>query len=141
MISFVNVLDQKAAYGAPANRMNDIARFESYNRFIPHLKMKYIAYYDSVSYLRLDSNETFLSKAEKSADALAFNFKKLLTPEQMKAQYPEIANEMNSFVRFIHYQGKSEPLRMFDDMIQYPSEGEISAALLRLLDGPAQLGY
>src|SRR5690606_32795519 len=35
MISFVNVLDQKAAYGAPANRMNDMSRFESYNRFIP----------------------------------------------------------------------------------------------------------
>lgn len=140
MVSFVNVLDQKAAYGAPANRMNDISRFESYNRFIPHLKMTYIAYYDSISYLRLDSNETLASKAQKSAEALAFNFKKLLTPEQMKKDYPEVSGEMNSFVRYIHYNGNKEPLRMFDDMIQYPSEGEISAALLRLLDGPAKVG-
>lgn len=140
MISFVNVLDQKAAFGAPKNRLADKSRFESYNRFIPHLKMKYIAYYDSVSYMRLDSNETFVSKTQKSADALAFNFKKLLSPEQMKAQYPRISEEKNTFVRFIHYQGKVEPLRMFDDMIQYPTESEISAALLRLLDGPAKVG-
>ena len=139
MVSFINVLDHKAAFGAPANRMADISRFESYNRFIPQLEMEYIAYYDSIPHLRLDSNETFFSKAQKSADALGFNFKKLLSPEQMKV-YPEVSEESNSFVRYIEYNGKRTALRMYDDMIQYPGESEISAALLRLIDGPAVLG-
>lgn len=138
LISFVNVLDFNAAYGAPKNRMTDINRFAGYQRFLPQLKMEYIAYYDSVPNLQLDSNETMLSKAQKSADALGFNFKKLLTPVEMK-QYPALAVERNSFVRYIEYQGKSTPLRMYNDLWQYPTETEISAALLRLLDGPARV--
>jgi len=138
MISFVNVLDGKAAFGAPENRIGDQARFGSYRRFIPQLEMEYIAYYDSISYLRLDSNETFDSKAKKSAEALGFNFKKVLTPLEMK-KYPQVALENNTFVRFIAYNGRTIPLRMFDDMIQYPGEGEISAALLRLLDAPSSI--
>lgn len=139
LVSFVNVLDHKAGYGAPKNRTSDKGRFEGYQRFIPQLQMEYIAYYDSVPHLMLDSNETILSKAQKSAEALGFGFKRLLTPEQMK-QYPEIAKESNSFVRYFHYKGQSTPLRMYDDMLQYPGESEISAALLRLLDGPGKIG-
>lgn len=139
MLSFVNVLDNKAAYGAPKNRMDDIARFAGYQRFLPQLEMEYIAYYDSVPFMQLDSNETMLTKAQKSANALGFNFDKLLTPAQMR-QYPVVAAENNAFVRFIEYQDKVTPLRMYDDMFQYPFEAEISAALVRLLDGPARIG-
>lgn len=139
MVSFVNVLDGKAAYGAPDNRIADQSRFGGYRRFIPQMEMEYIAYYDSIAFLRLDSNETIASKAKKSAEALGFNFKKLLTPAEMK-QYPQVASENNTFVRFIEYNGRTIPLRMFDDMIQYPGEGEISAVLLRLLEGPSKLG-
>lgn len=139
MVSYVNVLDHKAAYGAPKNRMADISRFEGYRRFIPHLKMEYIVYYDSIPYLRLDSTETMLTKAKKSSEALGFDFQKILHPHDMEA-YPVLKEENNSFVRFIEYQGKKIPLRMFDDIIQYPGESEFSAALLQLLDGPSVVG-
>ncbi|GAA4131298.1 hypothetical protein GCM10022216_01250 [Sphingobacterium kyonggiense] len=139
LVSYVNVLDQNAAYGDPVNRIADMSSFDFYFREIPQLKMEYIAYYDSIPYLRLDSNETFLSKAEKAADALNLNFKKLLTPEDIK-KMPFIAKESKMFVRFFEYNGKREALRMYDDMFRYPREGEISAALLRLLEGPAKLG-
>src|SRR5690606_863711 len=139
MVSYVNVLDHKAAYGAPKNRMADISRFEGYRRFIPHLKMEYIVYYDSIPYLRLDSTETMLTKAKKSSEALGFDFQKILNPHDMEA-YPMLKEENNSFVRFIEYQDKKIPLRMFDDIIQYPGESEFSAALLQLLDGPSVVG-
>lgn len=103
------------------------------------MTMEYIAYYDSIPHLRLDSAETILSKAKKASDALGFNFQKILTPEDVEA-YPMLQAEKNSFVRFIEYQDKRIPLRMFDDIIQYPGESEISAALLQLLDGPAPVG-
>lgn len=139
LTSFVNVLDGKAGYGSPKNRIADIARFEQHSRFIPQLKMDYIAYYDSIPYLRLDSGQTVIEKAQKSAEALGFNFKKLKTPEQMK-DFPKIAQEGNVFVRFINYKGKETALRMYDDLFQYPGESEISAALLRILEEPAKVG-
>ncbi len=139
LVTYINVLDRRAEYASPKNRINDLANFESINRFIPQLEMDYVAYYDSIPYLKLDSNETFLSKSEKAADALGINFKKLLTPEDMK-KFPEVALENNTLVRFFEYKGKRVPLRMFDDMFVYPKEGEINASLVRLLDGPAVLG-
>lgn len=139
LVTYINVLDRRAEYASPKNRINDLANFESINRFIPQLEMDYVSYYDSIPYLKLDSNETFLSKSEKAADALGINFKKLLTPEDMK-KFPEVALENNTLVRFFEYKGKRVPLRMFDDMFVYPKEGEINASLVRLLDGPAVLG-
>lgn len=139
MTSYVNVLDGKAAFGAPQNRISDISRFEKHSRFIPQLKMEYVTYYDSIPYLRLDSGETMVDKAKKSAEALGFDFKKLKTPEEMKA-FPQIAAEGNVFVRFINYEGTETALRMYDDIIQYPGEGEVSAALMRILEGPAKVG-
>lgn len=138
MTSFVNVLEGKAAFGAPKNRIGDIRRFEQYRRFIPQMKMEYVAYYDSIPYLRLDSGETMLDKAKKSADALGFTFSKLKTPEEMKT-IPKIGDEGNVFVRFLAYDGIETPLRMYDDLFQYPGEAEISAALKRILDGSAQV--
>lgn len=139
LTSYVNVLEDRAAYGAPKNRIADVQQFQSFMRFIPHMEVEYVAYYDSIPYLRLDSGETMLMAAKKKAKALGFNFEKLKTPEQMKA-YPEVAAEANSFVRFLTYGDKKTALRMYDDIVQYPGESEVLAALKRLKVGPAQLG-
>ncbi|MCY4780730.1 Gldg family protein [Sphingobacterium sp. UT-1RO-CII-1] len=139
LTSFVNVLDDRAGFGSSKNRIADVQRFQSFIRFIPHMEIEYIAYYDSVPYLRLDSGETIVMAAKKKAKALGFNFEKLKTPEQMK-EYPEVAKEENSFVRFLKYDGKQTALRMYDDMLQYPGESEVLAALKRLKVGPAKLG-
>ncbi len=139
IINYTNVIDYKAAYGASQNRNADVRQFEQYQRFIPFMEMEYVAYYDSTESFGYDTTQTLVEKAKKSADALGFNFKRLYTPAQMKA-YPWVAQEGNTFVRFVSYKGQMTPLRMYDDLMQYPKEPEISAALKRLLDGPARIG-
>ena len=136
--TYVNVIDYKAAYGAPKNRISDMNQFESFRRFLPDLKMDYVLYYDTLMY-RGDTTTTLIEKAKKASEAHGFNFDKLLSPDQIKEKI-DLVPEDNQFVRMVNYDGKQTPLRMFDDMIVYPKEAEISAALKRLLDGPAQVG-
>ncbi|WP_432714340.1 Gldg family protein [Pedobacter sp.] len=139
LASYANVNHYTAGYGAPANRISDISRFEQYQRFMPGLKMDYVSYYDK-AYESNESSSTLKQKAKKSADALNFKFADLLTPKQIKEKV-DLTGEEGRFVRMFSYKGKSTALRMFDDMFVYPGEPEISAALKRLLDGPAKVGF
>ena len=136
--TYVNVLDYKAQLGAPKNRIADMQRFENYQRFLPGLKMDYVYYYDTVSYQK-DTPAALREKAKKASEAHGFNFEKLLKPAQIRKMI-DLSSEENQLVRMINYDGKQTPLRMFDDMIVYPKEAEISAALKRLLQGPARVG-
>lgn len=136
--TYVNVIDPKAAYGTPKNRISDIRQFEAFQRFLPDLKMDYVFYYDTLKY-RGDTTKTLIEKAELASKAHGFNFKELLTPAQIK-EVINLVPEDNQFVRMVNYDGKQTPLRMFDDMIVYPKESEISVALKRLLYGPGVVG-
>jgi ABC-2 type transport system permease protein len=138
IVSYSNVIESNTQFGAPDNRIGDMERFEMYKRFKPDLKMEYVAYYDSLVRYN-DTTKTLIAKAKQAATALGFNFSALLSPAQIKAQI-NLIPEDNSFVRFIGYDGKQTPLRMFHDMFVYPGESEINAALKRLLDGPATAG-
>lgn len=137
--SYTNVVHYTAGFGAPKNRISDMGQFQQYQRFMPGLKMDYVAYYDTP----LDYNDTtttLIEKAKKASEALGFNMSKLLTPDQIK-QKIDLTPEDNRFVRMITYDGKTTALRMFDDMLVYPKEAEITAALKRLLDGSAHAGF
>lgn len=138
--SYVNILDYSAGNGVPKNRIKDRNRFEMYRRFLPAMEMNYVYYYDTVRYYsNRDTLKTLVEKAKEAAKAHRFNFKKLLTPEEIK-KVIDLAPEGNRLVRYINYGSKSTPLRMFDDIYQYPGEGEISAALKRLISGAGQVG-
>ncbi len=136
--SFVNVVDYTAGYGAPKNRIKDKKHFEKYLRFIPKMKMNYVFYYDKPAY-HLDTTKTLKERAQEASEALGFDFDELLTPTQI-AKVKDLQSEDNRFVRFVHYQDKETPLRMFNDIFVYPGEAEITAALKRMLQGPEVVG-
>ncbi|EOR96300.1 hypothetical protein ADIARSV_0535 [Arcticibacter svalbardensis MN12-7] len=136
--TYVNVIDYRALYGAPKNRIADISQFENFQRFLPELKMDYVYYYDTLMY-RDDTTKTLIEKAKNKAEANGFNFQKVLDPAQIKRKINLIPEE-NHLVRMLSYNGKQTPLRMYDDMFVYPKEAEIIAALKRLLDGPGLVG-
>jgi ABC-2 type transport system permease protein len=137
--SYVNVVHYGAPYGAPKNRISDVGQFENYQRFLPDMKMEYVLYYDTLMY-NYDTTKTLVEKAKKAAEGHGFTFEKLLTPEQIKEKI-DLVPEENRFVRMLTIGDKTTPLRMFDDMIAYPKEGEISAAIKRLLTKPAVAGF
>ena len=137
--SYVNVIQYGAPYGAPKNRISDMGQFESYQRFLPDMKMDYVLYYDTTMY-NSDTTKTLVEKAKVASEGHGFNFEKLLTPGQIKKKI-DLVPEENRFVRILKIGDKSTPLRMFDDIIAYPKEGEISAAIKRLLTKPALAGF
>lgn len=136
--NYINVVHYSASNGAPENRINDLNHFEKYRRFLPNLKMEYVYYYDTLVQSN-DTTKTLLEKAQRAAKAHKIDFEDLLTPEQIKERI-NLVPEDNRFVRFVEYGGKSTPLRMFDDIYQYPGETEVSAALKRLIAKPALVG-
>ena len=136
--TYVNAIHYSASYGAPVNRIGDLNRFEQYRRFLPDMRMEYVVYYDTLVQYN-DTTTTLLEKARKASSAHKFDFDELLPPEEIKEKI-DLIPENNRLVRFVEYKGKSTPLRMFDDIYVYPNESEISAALKRLISGPAKVG-
>ncbi|EID76485.1 DUF4350 domain-containing protein [Imtechella halotolerans] len=138
--SYVNVLNYFAHLGAPKFRIFDLKQFEQYTRYMPEMKMKYVAYYDSTFTSRDNSNETLKEKAEKYATAYGYDFVEILSPDEIRNEI-NLKPEGNVFVRKVSYKDKSTFLRMYLDMYVYPHEAEISAAIKRLLYTPTVLGF
>lgn len=136
--TYTNAIHYSASYGAPENRIADLQRFEGYRRFLPEMEMDYVVYYDSLVYYN-DTTKTLVEKARTAASAHKFDFEEMLTPEQIKERI-NLIPEDNRLVRMINYDGKTTPLRMFDDIYAYPGESEITAALKRIIEGPGVVG-
>lgn len=130
--SYVNVINAFAHLGSPKFRIFDLNKFDQYTRFIPDLEIKYVPYYDSTFTSRDGIGKTLPEKAQQFSLAYGYEYERILTPEEIRKQV-NLVPEENTFVRMVEYDGKSTPLRMFFDMLTYPGEAEISAALKRLL--------
>lgn len=137
--TYVNVLNVWANVGAPRYRIMDLRQFEKYTRFLPHLKMRYVPYYDYSLNGRDSTEMTLEERGLQAAIAHGYDFEKLLTPEEIRERI-DLVPELNMFVRTVEYKGKSTFLRMFFDMVTYPQEAEISAAIKRLLQEPPVVG-
>lgn len=128
--TYVNILGKNAVYGLPRNLKKDISNFNDYIRFKPDMQMDYVYYYKevpSISYHRY-ANLLEKERAEKYAKIYKTPFKIFRPPEEI-GNITELRTENYNLVRKIEYKGKSAFLRMFDDMMIYPSETEISAAI------------
>lgn len=136
--SYVNLVHYTASHGTLKNRIKDLKQFEKYRRFLPDMKMDYVYYYDTVRY-NIDTTKTLIEKAQQAAKAHRMDFDRLLPPSEIKGMV-DLVSEDNRFVRFIEYNGKTVPLRMFDDIFVYPKEKEISSTLKRLIQGPVTVG-
>src|SRR5690606_7824982 len=95
-------------------------------------------YYDTTMQ-RNDKTKSLEEQAQRAATAHGYEFETMLSPEEIKKAI-DLVPEENRFVRMMEYQGKSTPLRMFADMLVYPGESEVSAALKRLLTKSAVIG-
>lgn len=141
--TYVNALDQYFSIGKPDQRNSDLARFDMYNRFYPHFKMSYVYYYDSSTNEYLYGNNPGLTQeqlAKKITKAEKMDFGRFLSPEEIKKQV-DLEPEGYRFVRKMELGGRSNFLRIFDDMQVFPSEAEISASLKRLMVKPVVVGF
>ncbi|MGI0107024.1 Gldg family protein [Salinimicrobium sp. WS361] len=137
--TYVNVLNVWANVGAPKYRIMDLNQFDKYTRFLPDLEMRYVPYYDYSLNSRDSTEKTLEERGRQAAIAYGYDFEDLLTPEEIREQI-DLVPELNLFVRTVEYEGRSTFLRMFFDMVTYPEEAEISAAIKRLLQEPPVVG-
>ncbi len=142
--TYVNILDNLFNYGSPSAVNSDFERFRQYWRFKPEIKMKYVYYYDKAYNPTLDELFPHLSDRERMLE-LAPRYKMdstdFKTPEEMK-QIIDLSGEYNRFVRVLETEdGKKSFLRMFNDPLLFPFEGEISVAFKRLVMDMPWVGF
>ena len=140
--SYNNILSGDFGSGT---RRGDEELFAQYVRQRPRTQLRQVFYYappvgDS-SILKRYPDLTPEETAHKMAVALKFDPERLITREQVDA-VADVRAEGYNFVRQIEDGvGNKTFLRIFTDMIQQPTEVEITTALSRLSDGPVRIGF
>lgn len=134
--TYANIIGDRYYLARPEGNSDDEQRFETYRRYIPGLRMNYVYYYDTTDDEELLKHNPGLSLealARKRAFVDGLDFKKILSPAEI-AQRVNLSPERFHLVRQLQYGDRSTFLRYYDDMQQYASEQEITAALERLVD-------
>ena len=132
--TYNNLLDENFWYGLPRSVKSDMERFTQYLRFKPNIKLKYVNYYHRAKNQYLEEVYPGLSDKELIDTLRKLNkWKfKILPPEKI-ARDVDLEPEDYSFVRLIEREsGERTFLRIYDDMMRFPGETEITAALKRL---------
>lgn len=141
--SYINVLEQPW-FAKGYFIKQDEERFERYTRFKPEIKLKYVYYYDSVYNPQLDEqfpNTTLREKLIEVCKSYSLDTNKFLRPEEIRSQV-DLSGEGNRFVRVLEREsGEKTWLRIYNDMMRFPSEREISAALKRLVMNLPVVGF
>jgi len=143
MTTYVNLLDENYFFGLPSGQNNDRKVFDKYFRFMPYMRMKYVYYWDHSQNEPLYKQNPGLSDeqiAKKMAKVTELDFDEYLRPEQIR-KIIDLKPERNRLVRTLTYKGKTVFLRMFDDLVRYPSEKETTAALKRLIAPSPRVGF
>ncbi|WP_299672104.1 Gldg family protein [uncultured Polaribacter sp.] len=136
---YANVVNSFGQLGSPKFRIYDQKQFDTYIRFLPNMNIEYIPYYDYTLDARDDRGQTLLERAQKYATAFGYDFVDVLAPEEIK-KIIDLTSESNGFVRVIEHDGKTANVRMFYDLVQYPGEAEISAAIKNILTTSPKIG-
>lgn len=148
--TYINALDPNGAWYATGGFLNpDYDRFEQYMRFKPDIKLKYVYYYDTVyaspsqaPMLAIASRPggedkpkpvTLREKMVEIAEIYDIDTNKFKTPEEIRTII-DLSEEGNTFVRqVVRENGEKAWLRLYNDMMRFPSEREISAAFKRMV--------
>lgn len=142
--TYANILDDLFRYGSPSAVNSDFERFRQYWRFKPEIKMKYVYYYDKAYNPALDDIFPNLSDRERMqelAPRYGMDSTDFKSPEEMK-QIIDLSGEYNRFVRVLETEdGKKSFLRMYNDPLLFPFEGEISVAFKRLVMEMPWVGF
>ncbi len=142
--TFCNILDNDFDIGAPKSVKKDEELFKQYVRFKPEIELDYVYYYappvDRSIYTRFP-DKTVEQIAKEVARKKRFNFRKLKTPDEVKAVV-DLEPEEYRFVRLIERgSGERSFLRIYDDMFRQPGEVEISVAMKKLIVQPVKIGF
>jgi ABC-2 type transport system permease protein len=136
MTEYVNGLEDSYNQATPRQRIADIARWESYLRFKPNIKMKWIYYYDSIPGLTAQlklQKVTFNYYVMFMSNLMKLDLRKFLTPGEIRKQI-NLEGENARVVMQLKYKGKTTFLRTFSpDSYFWPKEAETGAALKRLI--------
>ena len=143
--TYVNIMDGYYWIGMPSYRNWDLRNFRQYIRFKPDITMKYVFYYDSVKNMKnLEKrfpNMTFEEMVKKTIEINGLDSNKILKPEQIRERI-DLKPEHNRFVRLLEREnGQKTFLRVFDDMMIFPGETEISAAFKRIAMKLPKVGF
>ncbi|SEM26028.1 ABC-2 type transport system permease protein [bacterium A37T11] len=132
--SYINLMDRRFYAGSPRQRNNDMARWEPYLRFKPDIKFNYVYYYDSVpgNFGRSNPGMTLEQIAQKNAKTYKADFSNFMKPEAIR-KIIDLRPEENRYVMQLSYKGKKTFLRLYNDIMVFPSETETAAALKRLM--------
>lgn len=142
--TYANLSDYESWCAAPITINEDIKRYKTYLRFKPDIKMKTVYYYDEPLHNydhgmpdALDMKET----AVKFAEGFGIPWRKVLSPDEIQARI-DLRGEQNYVVKQLTAEdGRKTWLRIFDDMVKYPDEQEITTALYRLENGAVSTGF
>lgn len=133
-----NLMDNYYRMGLPDGRNRYLALWEDYLRFKPDISFKYIHYWDTAManggtfYHNPDeAPKTLKQQAELIAKSAGYDFSFFKTPEEM-SHIIDLKPEFNRFVMHLKYKDKSTFLRVFNDMMVFPTETEVAAAIKRL---------
>lgn len=141
---FVNALQYRLGSLVPAQQNNLIAKlFEPYIRFKPDINFKFVYYYnaDMESYwIKLHNGQSLKEIATTQASANNMNIDQFLSPEQVR-KLVDVDKEENRHFFILKYKGKETILRTFEDILFWPSENEIAAAINRLISTPPKIAF
>jgi len=140
--TYVDVLDSEFENFTPSRQLLDRDRFKMYTRFKPEIKMKYVYYYSPIADTSILNRYPGLSE-EETAMALAkskgFKNGKLVRAEDL-LETIDLREENYQFVRVIRREsGEEARLRLYDDLLHHPEEGEISAAMKKMIVDPIKV--
>ncbi len=129
--NFVNLLNDTYVSGQPRQRNNDLSRWEQYIRFKSNTTVDYVYYYDKniVGSHRADSLREMAQSAARSFRTILSRFK---SPDEVN-EIDELREEGDRYVSRLSLGNKHTYLRLFGDMLVYPSEREVGAAVKRLI--------
>ena len=141
--TYVNVADYDCWSAGPETVNADKDRFKMYLRFHPDIRMGYVYFYDEPLH-NSDYGTGGMGTEElamKMAEGLGVPWKKVLPPEGIR-KVIDLSGEKNHVVKqIVTADGRKTWLRIYDDMMKYPGEQEITTALNRLENGAVTVGF
>ncbi|TKC62409.1 ABC transporter [Pedobacter hiemivivus] len=132
--TFTNMLGQDSYLALPIGQKVDIDRFKRYLRFKPDITLNYYYYYHKTNNPFLDKRYPDLPDKQRY-DSLkrVYDWKFTAGPLESLEKKADLESEDFQFVRLLESDnGKKTFLRVYDDMMRYPSEAEITAAIKRM---------
>ncbi|WP_257667317.1 Gldg family protein [Parapedobacter tibetensis] len=146
--TYANALDQDRLLwmGMPRAELEDMKRLKEYLRFKPEIKMKYVRYYakgnneESLNHRYPTLNDE--QRMGKVARSYGVDSTVFMPANQLGAIQQTLAGENYRYTKVLERDsGQQTVLRVFDDPMLLPSEGEISVAFKRLVDTLPKVGF